>query len=268
MKNILKRNKTLIIIYILVIAWWFSIFLRGRHETTENYLFSLLPTIMPLGWGIVGCINSYHWGGVKSSIGRGVFFISMGLCAWGIGNIIFGYYNLILNVPVPSPSFSDFGFLLLYPLSAIGIGFFSRATGASSAIKNRLGKILLVIIPILSLLISYYLLFLVAHQGVIDASQGFFVFLVNILYPIGDIAVITMAVLVYVLSFNYLGGVFKKSILLILIGFAFVYIADFLFLYTVTANTYYVGKWVDIFYPTAFLFIGLGLSLLNPKFLK
>lgn len=267
MDDILRKNKALIFIFFLVIAWWFSIFLRGIHEETENYLFSLAYSIMPLGSGILGYINSNHWGGLKSSIGRGVFFVSTGLIAWGIGNIIFGYYNLVLNISIPSPSFADFGFLLLYPLSAIGIGFFSKATGASIAIKSRLGKILLFIIPLLSLSTSYYLLFIVARGGVIDTSQGFLVSLVNILYPIGDVAVITMTVLVYVLSLKYLGGYFKKSMLCILIGLLFVYIADFLFLYTVTDNTYYVGKWVDIFYPTAFLFIALGLSLLNPKFL-
>ena len=78
--------KFFLLIYILVILWWFLIFLRGIQETTENYLFSLIYSILPLGGGIVGFINAKQWGGLASSTGRAVFFISGGIFAWGIGN--------------------------------------------------------------------------------------------------------------------------------------------------------------------------------------
>lgn len=262
---VITLDKVLLLIYALVVLWWVSIFLRGIQETTENYAFSLAYTIMPLGWGILGFLNAHRWGGLRSSLGRGIMFLSTGLLAWAIGNLIFGYYNLVLSIPVPAPSLADFGFLLLYPLSAIGMAYFLRVTGATFAMKDRLGKLFLFIIPLVSLVVSYYLLFTVARGGEFDTSEGFLVSLVNIAYPLGDVAVITLAMLVYGFSRKYLGGHFKKPIVFILVGFVFTYIADFLFLYTVTAGTYYVGKWVDLFYPTAFLFISLGLYLLDPR---
>ncbi len=262
-----KLNKILIGIYALVILWWISIFFRDIHETTENYLFSLLYSIIPLGWGIVGFINAKRWGGFASSMGRVAVFISAGLFAWGIGNLIFGYYNLVLQVPVPYPSLADIGFVLIYPLSAIGVIYLFRVTGATFGLRHQFGRIFLFIIPVFLVFLSYYLLFIVARGGSLDTSGGLLKLVLDIAYPVGDVIIITLAAIVYSLSIKYLGGFFKKPILIILFGFVFMYIADFLFSYTTTVGTYFVGKWVDIFYPTAFLLISLGLSMLNPKLL-
>lgn len=264
----ITNTKILLLIYVFVMLWWFSIFSRGIHGTTENYSFSLLYSVMPLGWGIIGFMNARRWGGFASSIGRGVLFISGGLFAWGIGNLIFGYYNLVLRIPVPYPSLADAGFILIYPLSAIGVLSFFRATGASFALKHMSGKFLLFIIPILFIFLSYYLLVTVARGNSVTSGGGLLKVFLDIAYPIGDVIVITFAFILYSLSFKYLGGTFRKPIIFIIIGFISTYIADFLFSYTTTVGTYFVGKWVDIFYPAAFLFIGLGLSLLSPKYLK
>lgn len=252
----------------MVILWWFSISLRGIQGTTENYMFSFAYSIMPLGWGIMGFLNAKKWGGFKSYVGRATMFLSGGLFAWGIGNLIFGYYNLVLQIPVPYPSLADLGFVLIYPLSAIGVFFLFKVTGASFGLRGQFGKLSLFCIPVFLIFLSYYLLFIVARGGYLDTSGGLLKLILDIAYPIGDVIVITLAAIVYGLSLKYLGGIFKKPIILILFGFVFTYIADFLFSYTTTVGTYFVGKWVDIFYPTAFLFIGLGLSLLNPRLLQ
>ena len=258
----------LVIIYSLVMVWWFTIFLRGIKGTNENYLFSLLYSVMPLGWGIIGVINAMRWGGVKSFLGRGILFIALGLFAWGVGNLIFGYYNLIQKIPIPYPSPADAAFILLYPLSAIGVLWFFKPTGASYGLRHMSGKLLLLIIPLFFIFLSYYLLVYVARAGSITSGGHLLKVFLDIAYPVGDVVVVTLATIVYSLSFRYLGGAFRKPITFIIIGFISTYVADFLFSYTTTVNTYFVGMWVDIFYPTAFLFIGLGLSLLHPKYLK
>ncbi len=256
----------LIGIYALVIAWWITIYARGIEGTSENYLFSLLYSGMPLGWGIIGFMRSRSWGGFSSSMGRAVFFLSAGIFAWGIGNLIFGYYNLILKVEIPYPSLADMGFVLLYPLSAIGVLYLSRATGALSKLRSLTGKVILLIIPVCMMFLSYYLLVTIARDGVITKHAGDLLkVILDVAYPIGDVITITLASIVYALSFRQLGGVFRTPVILILLSFVSFYFADFLFSYTTTVGTYFVGKWVDIFYPTAFVLIGLGLSLLSPN---
>lgn len=263
----ISNVKIFLLVYVLVILWWLSIFLRGIQETTENYLFSLIYSVLPLGGGIIGFINARRWGGFASSMGRAILFVSGGIFAWGIGNLIFGYYNLILGVPIPYPSIADAAFFLLYPLSAVGVISFFRPTGALFALKRLSGKVVLLIVPIFFIFLSYYLLFIVARNGIVAYDEGLLKLFLDIAYPVGDVVVITFASILYSLSYKYLGGTFRKPITLIIIGFISTYIADFLFSYTTTVGTYFVGMWVDIFYPTAFLFIALGLILLSPKFL-
>lgn len=257
--------QALILIYVFVIVWWFLIHLRGIQETNENYAFSLVYSIMPLGWGLLGFLNARRWGGLKSSMGRAMMFLSAGLFAWGVGNLIFAYYNLVLQVAVPYPSLADAGFFLLYPLSAIGIMNFFRVTGASFALRKMSGKTALLIIPLSLIFLSYYLLFVVARGGVITYEGDVLKLVLDIAFPVGDVVVVTLAAVVYWLSYKYLGGKFRKPIVFIIVGFISTYFADFLFSYTTTTETYFVGKWVDLFYPTAFLFISLGLSLLDPR---
>ncbi len=259
------NRKVLIFFYVLVIIWWFTIFIRGIRETNENYAFSLLYTIIPLIWGMIGFVNARRWGGLKSSAGRAIYFLSMGILAWGIGNLIFAYYNLVLRVPVPYPSVADVFFILIYPLSAIGIVFLFRVTGAYFALRSLLGKIAIFIIPLCLSLLSYYLLVVVARGGAITYEGNLLKLILDVAYPIGDIVVISLTIIVYGLSVKLLGGIFRMPVVLILIGFISNYFADFLFSYTTTTGTYFVGLWVDLFYPTAFLLIGVGLSLMDPR---
>ena len=127
-------TKILAFIYAFVILWWLFIFFRGIKETPINYAFSLFYSILPLGGGIVGLLNARHWGGFASSVGRAIISLSIGIFAWGIGNLIFAYYNLILNVPIPYPSVAAAGFILIYPFSAIGMIYLFKATGVSFAL--------------------------------------------------------------------------------------------------------------------------------------
>ena len=249
-------------------VWWFSIFVRGVADTTENYAFSLAYSVMPLGWGVVAFVNSRSWGGFKSSMGRALFFLGAGIFAWGVGNLIFGYYNLVLQVPVPYPSFADVGFILLYPLSAIGVLYLFRAIGVTSRIRKISGKVGLLIIPIFFIFISYYLLVMVARAGVITSNSDLLKGFLDVAYPVGDVVIIVLATIAYALSFQLLGGIFKIPIIVILSSFVSFYLADFLFSYTTTVGTYYVGKWVDLFYPTAFLLIGIGLTMLSPNIIS
>lgn len=258
-------RKFLLVFYFFLLLWWILIFSRGLQETIENYVFSLAYGMIPLFFGVVGFFNSRLWGGLQSHLGRGVFFLSAGLFSWGTGNLVYAYYNIILEVPVPYPSLADVGFFLLYPLSAIGVFFLSKATGVSFALRKNFGKFLFLLVPFFLIFLSYYLLFIVARGGHIIYDGDFLKLILDIAYPVGDVVVITLALMVYVLSLKYLGGLFRKAIILILIGFFFAYITDFSFSYTTTTETFFVANWVDLLYSTTFFIIAFGLSLLDPR---
>ncbi|MBI2021621.1 hypothetical protein HYS93_01910 [Candidatus Daviesbacteria bacterium] len=258
-------SKILILFYIGLVVWWFMIFARGITETTENYLYSFVYGLIPLIWGLIGLRNSMLWGGLKSLMGKSIAFLSLGLLAWAIGNLVWAYYNLIMRVPVPYPSPADFIFILSFPLWAIGISLLSRVTGMVFSLRRVRGKIILFVIPILAIALSYYLLFTVARGGVIDTEGGLLKFFLDIAFPVWDVIILTLALLVFGLSFNYLGGRFKWPIIILLLGFGVNYITDFSFSYTTTLGTFFVGSWVDLLFATAMFLIALGVALLSPQ---
>lgn len=249
----------------MLVVWWVTIFVRGIFETTENYLYSLIYGLIPLFWGLFGLKNSFYWGGFKSLLGRSIAFLSLGTLAWAIGNLIWGYYNLVVRDAVPYPGLSDFGFGLSYPLWAIGIFFLAKVTGAVFSLREAKGKVILFVLPVIVIVTSYYFLFTVARGGVIDTEGGLLKLFLDVAYPVWDVINLTLALLLYGLSINYLGGRFKWPVITLLLGIGSMYIADFFFSYNTTLETFFVGSWVDLVYTISMFLIVLGVTSLNPQ---
>lgn len=250
--------------YFLLVLWWLVIFFLGLQDTIQNFLFGLVLSFIPFLGGVLGISLSRKWGFLSSTIGKSLFFLSAGLITWGIGTIIFAYYNLFLDIDVPYPSLADVAYIVSWPLWAIGIINLFHATGAKFQLRKVRGKILFFFIPAIVILVSSYLLFIVARGGEVVSSEGIKLFF-DLAYPIGDITILTLAVLLFSLSFNYLGGKYKTPILLILGGFVLNYIADFSFSYTTTIGTFFVANWIDLLFASTMFVLSLGVNLLDPK---
>ena len=260
-----KIATALLVYFVAIVVWWLMIFFSGLVDDIQNYLFGLFFALIPFFGGITGLWHSRQWGGIKSTIGRTLTFLSLGLITWAIGTFIFAYYNLVLAVAVPYPSIADLAYIISWPLWALGMVNLSRATGVTFQLRKTGGKIGLLVIPILIIFASYYLLFIVARGGEIDWSGGMLKLFFDLAYPVGDIVILSLAILVYGLSFNYLGGKFKIPIIIILIGFLLSYFADFSFSYTTTVETFYVASWVDLLFATTMFFLSLGINLIRPS---
>ncbi len=248
----------------MVVAW-FYIFNTQLKNITSNFVYGAALGVLPIIAAFFGFNNAKHWGGFSSSMGKAIYFLSGGLLTWGIGTLIFAYYNLFLNVAVPYPSLADALYIISWPLWAISMVNFSRATGVKFQLSNLTGRFMLFIIPLIAIIISYYTLIIVARGGVIDISGGALKTFFDLAYPIGDVVILTIALLIYGLSFNYLGGFFKWPIIMVLAGFVANYIGDFTFVYTVTKETYFVANWVDLIYTSAFFLLGLAVTMLDPR---
>ena len=204
---------------------------------------------------------------LKSNVGRALFFIAAGTTAWGVGQMFWSlYYNILMKVDIPYPSLADVGYIVAIPLWVIGIINLSYATGVKFSLKNVMGKLFLFILPIVLIAFSYYLLIDVARAGQIsDFKGGAYKVFFDLAYPLGDVLILTLSVLVYGLSFKYLGGRYKFPILSIILGFIVQYITDFSFSFVTTNNTYFNGHWVDILFPTAMALIVFGINNFDTK---
>ena len=83
-----KNNsfQKLISVYFLLIAlFWLGLALTHKKTGNLNYLYSFLFGLIPLVGGATGMAKSKVWGGLKSTLGKAVFYISLGLLLWGFG---------------------------------------------------------------------------------------------------------------------------------------------------------------------------------------
>jgi len=252
-------QKICLIFYAFLVVFWVLLFLNGSKDGFYNYLYSFLFGLIPLIGGFIAMINSKLWGGLKSAIGKAVFFIGLGLFCWGIGEAIWSYYNFFLGEPAPYPSLADIGFAPSIFFYGLGAAYLSIATGAKFGLRHAYAKIFLVVAPLIILILSYFLLIVFARGGVlIPEGDTSLKVILDIVYPLGDFIGLTVAVVISGLSFKYFGGQYIVDILAILAGLAVMFFADTVFSYTTTVGTYYNGNLGDLMLTTGLFLLTFG----------
>ena len=268
--NITRNSKIIFCYYVFIFAWWAFFFITGRANpngvTLGEALYQFAFGLIPLLGGVFGLLKSKVWGGSKSYVGRALLAISAGAVCWGMGQMFWSvYYNIISKVNIPYPSLADVGYSLSFPFLALGLISLSKATGARFSLKHLKGKMLALIITIVGIITAYYLLVFVARGGVISSNTNFLKVFFDFAYPLGALAIFLSSLLIYGLSFNYLGGRYKIPILSILLGLLVLFLGDFSFSYTTTIGSYYNGHWVDMVLPTAWMLIVFGVNSFDFK---
>lgn len=260
-----KQTKFLGLVFIAALIYW--VWINANHfvDSSHNYLFGLFLGLLPLLGGLLAIPLAKQWGLLKSAVGKAILFLALGLCSWGVGTLIFAYYNLVLQVEVPYPSLADAAYVISWPLWGIGIVSLSRATGAHFGLRKKGGKAILLVVPLIVIALSYYFLATVARGGALTdlAEEGLKVFF-DLAYPIGDVVILTLATVIYGLSYKYFGGKYRYAIYLILAAFVLNYLADFSFSYTTTVETFYVAGWVDLIFLATMFALSTGVNLMDP----
>lgn len=234
--------------FFLIVVFWAILFVTHHKAGNLNYWYSFVFGLVPLFGGLIGMFKSHLWGGLKSSVGKAVFFISLGLFLWGFGETIWSYYNFFKHVPAPYPSVADVGFAPSIFFWILGMIFLSVATGALFALrKTHRAKLFVVIVPLLLLIPSYYIQITLARGGtLIPPGETLLKTILDIAYPFGDFLALTFAAIIFALSYKYFGGLYRWAILCLLAGLVVMYCADSVFSYTTTKGSYYNADWGDL----------------------
>jgi len=260
-------------VYILTCIFWLIFIIYTKHSGLyEGPMFEyvLKPflvgmTILPIIGGYFGVKKADVWGGLKSAVGRGMIFISLGTVSWGFGMVVWNYYLFSQNIEVPYPSLADLFFILIWVFWTYGMSQLGNVSGMKIGFKNHWKRIIVFIIPPIVILISYYLLLVIPKEG-IDLTGSFLQRVLSFLYPIGDMTILSIAILVFTLSYKILGGRFKNQIILLLSCFVLNYIADFIFVLTTSGESpsYFNGHFVDFMYTTIMFLVTFGVLLIDP----
>lgn len=265
-RKLSKFSQFVLAYFALMMVYWVGLQLLGSTDLNVNLLYSFsLNTLAFLG-GVFGVATSKKWGGVRSALGKGILFLSLGLVSWGgVGGYIWSFYNFVLRQDIPYPSFSDVGFIAAVPLWAVGMFYLAKATGVKYGLRGVAGKVYLLLFPILTFILSYFFLVTVARDGVVtDGGESIKIFF-DFAYPIGDVVIITIALLIYGLTLKLLGGLYKWPVRITLLGFVVMFFADMAFSYSTTVETYYNGNYADLLFTVALFLIGFGITRFDTR---
>jgi hypothetical protein len=264
-----KKLKLYIIGFIsfLMVSTWAAIYFSGSIGQSSNNAWQAGMAATALIFGLIGMLTAKQWGWFKSNVGRSVFFLALGLIFWGIGQSYWTYYLIAdPSAEVPQSYVMDVVLISVIPVWIYGILSLAKATGAKYGFKDAGGSLIAVMMIIFMFMFSYFTLVLVARDGVLFSDeQTAWQSIFDLAFPIGDAVLLTLSILIFVFSWNYLGGRFKQPILIILTAFVLLFIADFSFSFTDGNDTYYNGNVVDLFFILMVITLGLGIAMLDPR---
>ncbi len=258
MLETLKKEWTaqiIVIIYLLLTGWWFFLLHLGFKDTSQNLFFAAVYGILAFLGGTWGLIIAHKWGGWKSTVGRALIFLSLGLFAEEFGQLVFSYYNIFLKVEVPYPSLADIGFFGNIPFYVLGVLHLGYAAGIKFSLKKFTSQLQFIAIPVIGLSLSYYF-FLKDYK--FDFSNPLKMFL-DFGYPLGQALYISIAIVVFSLSNGLLGGIMKNKVLFILVGFVVQYLSDYNFLFQSNNQTWVNGGYGDYLYLLSYAIMAYGL---------
>lgn len=237
------------VIFLALTAWWVYL---GQNdlvgETDQAELFSASYGMMALYGGILGLFVSQKWGGLKSLIGKSVFFISLGLLAQEFGQISYSAYTYLFHEEIPYPSVGDIGYFGSVLLYIVAIFYLIKALSPKSALSSKINLLWVIAVPLI-LLVGSYLFFLNGYE--FDFSNPLLVFL-DFGYPLGQAFYISLAILAFLLSRRYLGGLMKPIVLFLIFALFMQYISDFMFLYRVNRDLWETGGINDYTYLVSY----------------
>lgn len=212
--------------------------LLGFQLLSEDAAFDLsqiVYVIVPAGAGLVVMGAALTRSG-QSRVAWLV--IGAGVLAWGIGEIIWVYYEAIRGVEVPYPGWADVFYIAGYPVLFVGILLLPHVK------PRRLERIRLSMdalagsIAVGAIMWVAYL----SDQIYLDPEIGFLEQFVNIMYPLGDVFLLVGLMILAVRRSSHR---FDPRLLALSVSMIITTVADYIYLIQVEADTYISGGWLD-----------------------
>lgn len=253
-------------VYVFFTFFWLYLNYLQLVDTPFNYLFGLFFAFLPLLGSLCGFYISTRWGSLSSKIGKFVFFMSLGLLFWSLGNMIFSYYDLLLGEPVPYPSVADYLYIGQALAYTSGVLYMIKSISPDSRFKKVGTKAYMLFIPVVMFSLTLYNMY---SEGILSPDLGLSIsYVLDIFYPLSSVLLMTLVILAILLSYNYLGGKYRFAIYMLLFGIFIEYLGDIGFTKTINNDTYYVGNWVDMLFITGIFIVSISLVFLSPSRLE
>jgi hypothetical protein len=169
--------------------------------------------------------------GFRTNLGKMILFFGFGMIFDWAGGMIWVYYNLILSVRIPYPSFADASYMLFAPCFVIGALYMIQLY--QTQITRRL-----IIDSIVIIFLAFITIFGLFARPDLSAGLSFVEKFTNIYYPFSDVIFASMALIVLRVG----RGKAHPSLYIFTVGIALQTIADLLFAYRSALGVYWNGQ--------------------------
>ena len=176
--------------------------------------------------------------------------LGLGLLSWVFGQMIFTYYEWVLDQPPPLPSIADLGYLSVYPFFLLGI-LLLPARPIPVASRARIALDGLMIMTAALTFSWYFVLGPVVQQG----TETVLAKVVSAAYPLADIVLIACLV---ILALRPGEHALRPAAYVLALALGFYVVMDSIYAYQVLNGTYVTGTILDVGWPVAYMLIGLG----------
>ena len=253
-----QTRRRLIVMAVLNSLFFLCLLVRpGGPETTRVLDDFLLPTLGCLGayWCAAAALRPAAPGEERPGPPRRLTLLLLGLAvfSFAVGDLVWGYYELVRHQPTPFPSWADAGFLGEYPLLLVGI-LRLPTRRLPPALRWRVVLDSLLTLTALVTLSWYFVLGPTLLQG----SESLLGKWLGAAYPVGDLVILVALLLVTAQGRD---SVPRPVVAALSLGLVSLIVADTAFAYGTLKGTYASGALSDVCWPLSAMLIGLAAGL-------
>jgi hypothetical protein len=251
------RNKVAIGIFILFFFFWVlrNYFIDVNEDFYWPFAFYYL---MALYGGLVGLSIAKEWGGWKSTVGKAINILSLGLLAQLFGQIYYSIMFEFLENTEPYP-IGEIGFLSSVLIYVVGAYFLAKMAGSKLALKDTQGKILVFVVPVTLYVIAYFAFIKGLELNLSEITFDSVTEALSFVYPIVHATFVSLTLLAFLLSRKVLGGKLRLTVLGLLAALFMHYVAETYYLYQSYYDKFVMGGLTDLLFLIAYFVMTMAL---------
>lgn len=250
----LKRTWFLITLSLLFLVFWVVVNIFNPDELWQAYFSDSYGVIALIGGGL-GLMVSRTWGYFKSQIGTSLTLLSLGLLCQFLGQVGYTFLYYAYGLENAYPAFCEIFFVLSVPFYICGSYYIAKASGLHASLEKTVNKLVAICTPIIVLMFSYFF-FLRTYDF---SSNPLLNTIIEIYYPLGQSLFLSMSLVAFLTTRKYLGGIMRKPVLMILVALVFQYLADSMFIYETTHETWQAGSLSALIFVISYSSMALAL---------
>ena len=235
--------------------WTAAIYVTHSSRSSLNYLYSPAAAVFYFT-GAALAITGVRKVTLQSTAGKMLGSLAAAITLYGLADFLWGYYTIVLKIPIPYPSLSDALYMLYYPFMAAAF-FYLYSLFGSVLTRRKILESLGVFI------VSFILIFFVIirpelpQNGHLTSANIF-----DIAYPFFDVVLVTLVFLGIRIS----SGKIKTVLPYFLFGLGLEVASDLWFSRATEAGYYVNGGIIDWGYLLASMSVFLGIAAVIRSF--